>query len=84
MKSAEKDLHNIFQGEEHLAQLAGFVKCEKPNNAIYKYEGTIQIPQKQSAISLGADNLCLRGSTLRNTDYIYGCVVYQGHQTKIM
>lgn len=46
MKSAEKELHTIFQGEEHLAQLAGFVKCEKPNNAIYKYEGTIQIPQK--------------------------------------
>lgn len=35
-------------------------------------------------ISLNADNLLLRGCSLRNTDYIYGITVFQGHDTKIM
>lgn len=35
-------------------------------------------------ISLNADNLMLRGCTLRNTDYIYGITIFQGHDTKIM
>jgi magnesium-transporting ATPase (P-type) len=28
--------------------------------------------------------MLLRGSSLKNTDYIYGLVVFTGHETKIM
>jgi len=35
-------------------------------------------------ISLGADNMILRGCKLRNTEYVYGVTVYSGHDTKIM
>lgn len=35
-------------------------------------------------ISLRADNLLLRGSRIRNTEFIYGVTIYQGHDTKIM
>lgn len=35
-------------------------------------------------IALTYDNFCLRGSTLRNTNYIVGLVVYTGMDTKIM
>ena len=35
-------------------------------------------------ISLSAENLLLRGSSLRNTDWIIGVVVYTGHDTRIM
>ena len=34
--------------------------------------------------SLSAENFLLRGSILRNTAFIYGVVVYVGHNTKIM
>ena len=35
-------------------------------------------------ISLGADNMILRGCKLRNTEYVYGVTVFSGHDTKIM
>jgi len=60
------------------------LKCEPPNNAIYKFEGTCKVAQCEEEIPLGADNVLLRGSRLRNTEWIIGVVVYQGHDSKIM
>lgn len=39
IKSAEKELQSIFKDEAQLGHLGGFVRCEKPNNSIYKFEG---------------------------------------------
>jgi len=33
---------------------------------------------------LSSENLLLRGSSIKNTEWIIGVVVYAGHQTKIM
>lgn len=33
---------------------------------------------------MNAENLLLRGCMLRNTEYVYGVVVFTGHFTKIM
>jgi magnesium-transporting ATPase (P-type) len=33
---------------------------------------------------LNIDYVALRGSTLRNTDYIYGAVLFAGKDTKVM
>jgi phospholipid-transporting ATPase len=35
-------------------------------------------------IPLSIENLLLRGSSLKNTDWVIGLVVYAGHDTKIM
>lgn len=35
-------------------------------------------------VSLNVENLLLRGSSLKNTEWVLGLVVYSGHQTKIM
>lgn len=42
------------------------------------------IANKTQTFSVNPDNLLLRGSSLCNTDYVYGVVVYSGHNTKIM
>lgn len=35
-------------------------------------------------MSLSQDHLLLRGSSLRNTDWVIGVVCYTGHDTRIM
>lgn len=59
------------------------IVCEKPNNAIYKFEGYLELSNK-SKISLGAENTILRGCKLRNTECVYGLTVFTGHDSKIM
>ena len=49
-----------------------------------KFEGIVKIKGFEEPLSLSIDNLLLRGCSLRNTEYVYGMVVYQGHDTKIM
>ena len=61
----------------------GKVWCEPPNDQIYKYEGLIKTPTGQK-IPLSHENLLLRGSSLRNTDWIIGVVTYTGQDTRIM
>ena len=37
-----------------------------------------------NTVMLDEDMLLLRGSSLRNTDWVYGVAVYTGHETKVM
>jgi phospholipid-transporting ATPase len=60
--------------------------CERPNNAIYKFEGYAEgvVTKHQEKISLNNDYQVLRGMSLRNTESIYGIVTFTGHDTKVM
>ena len=42
------------------------------------------IKQISNSVPLNAENLMLRGSSLRNTEYVYGISVFTGHDTKVM
>ena len=37
-----------------------------------------------NTVALAHEHLLLRGTTLRNTEYVYGIVVFTGHETKVM
>ncbi|XP_071440396.1 phospholipid-transporting ATPase IF-like [Hetaerina americana] len=39
--------------------------------------------QSEPKVSLSIDNLLLRGARLKNTEYVYGCAVYTGQETKL-
>lgn len=58
------------------------VKCEDPNANLYSFVGTLEFEEQQCPLS--PQQLLLRDSKLRNTDYIYGVVVFTGHDTKVI
>ena len=58
------------------------VSCDGPNKDIYKLNGSIQ--KNYESVPLKNDNLLLRGMSLKNTEFVYGLVVYTGHETKLL
>eukprot|EP00172_Hildenbrandia_rubra_P002687 Plantae.Rhodophyta-Hildenbrandia_rubra.ctg3734.p1 GENE.Plantae.Rhodophyta-Hildenbrandia_rubra.ctg3734~~Plantae.Rhodophyta-Hildenbrandia_rubra.ctg3734.p1 ORF type:complete len:934 (-),score=194.79 Plantae.Rhodophyta-Hildenbrandia_rubra.ctg3734:3824-6625(-) len=57
------------------------MRAAKATPALHVFEGSLEVGGEQMA--LDSANLLLRGSILRNTEYIYGLVVYTGYDTKV-
>uniref|UniRef100_A0A8C4JR25 Phospholipid-transporting ATPase n=1 Tax=Dromaius novaehollandiae TaxID=8790 RepID=A0A8C4JR25_DRONO len=57
-----------LQSREELMKVSGRIECEGPNRPV----------------SVGPDQILLRGAQLRNTQWVLGIVVYTGHDTKLM
>ncbi|KAJ3358385.1 hypothetical protein HDU91_005236 [Kappamyces sp. JEL0680] len=67
------------------SEFHGTVQCEHPNERLLNFEGRLALakaPEDYSPLSLL--HFVPRGSVLRNTDYVYGVVIYSGLNTKIM
>ena len=62
----------------------GSIECESPNEFLYKFEGNIKFTDSSDPVGLDIDNVCMRGSSLRNTEWVYGLAIFTGHQTKVM
>lgn len=75
LAKTEDDCLNNFNG--------AVIDCEGPNEHLYKFEGNLRLPDG-ALIPIDPDQILLRGSCLRNTDWIIGICVYSGHETKIM
>ncbi|KAK7281787.1 hypothetical protein RIF29_10064 [Crotalaria pallida] len=58
------------------------VKCEDPNANLYSFVGSMEFEEQKYPLS--PQQLLLRDSKLRNTDYIYGAVIFTGHDTKVI
>jgi phospholipid-transporting ATPase len=62
--------------------LSGRVDCEPPNSRVDKFVGNIAAGAARAP--LGPDQLLLRGAQLRSTPWIFGLVVYTGHDSKLL
>ena len=82
-KMAPKELLEKTRTEEQLFALRGTLEYGVPDELLYVFEGKGSF-QGEMPVALGYDTILLRGSSLRNCEYIYGVVVYSGHETKIM
>ncbi|XP_060662163.1 phospholipid-transporting ATPase ID isoform X4 [Drosophila nasuta] len=71
-------------GDQHdlLWNFNGEIICERPNNLLNKFEGTLI--WKNQRFALDNDKILLRGCVLRNTQWCYGLVVFAGVDTKLM
>ncbi|ORX95023.1 phospholipid-translocating P-type ATPase [Basidiobolus meristosporus CBS 931.73] len=63
----------------------GRIQCESPNERLTAFEGRTIVYDRyeQSVEPLGLENLLLRGTVLKNTDYVFGVALYVGSDTKI-
>ncbi|KAL5287332.1 ATP8A1 family protein [Megaselia abdita] len=66
-----------------LLNFKGVVECELPNRHLYEFNGVLK-EEGKAGVALGADQILQRGAVLRNTSWIFGIVVYTGHDTKLM
>lgn len=73
----------------------GQIECEFPNTDLYSFNGRIELPVNLNRISvipieieahtipLMAENLMLRGSRVKNTEWVIAAAVYCGQNTKL-
>lgn len=61
------------------------VECDAPNSSLYTFQGNL-LPAGGvgDKVPLGPSSVLLRGSNLRNTEWVMGAVLYAGHDTKVM
>lgn len=68
---------------EQVSLLKGVMKTELPNNSLYTFEGTFRINDSKD-VPLDPSQILLRGAQLRNTRWIYGAVIFTGHDSKLL
>lgn len=81
-KVANKETQLLFGSDFKDSGLDCEIRCEDPNPVIYQFSGIMKIAGK--IIPLSLQQFFIRGSSLKNTNWVIGMVVYTGHESKIM
>eukprot|EP00250_Pteridium_aquilinum_P014698 c22146_g1_i1 orf=313-3942(-) len=72
-----------LEEDDEIISFHGVIRCEDPNPHLYSFIGNLEIPGDEPH-ALGPQQILLRDSKLRNTEYVYGAVIFTGHDTKVM
>ena len=70
----------VFQPDAFVT--SGLCEAEAPHGNLYQFKGRIKVGRKN--YSLDYEQMLLKGTYLRNTDWVVGLVVYTGKETRIM
>lgn len=76
------EVTSFWSSAESLKEFRAVIKCEDPNEHLYSFIGTLYFECQQ--YSLSPQQILLRDSKLKNTEYIFGVVIFTGHDTKVM
>ncbi|XP_032670766.1 probable phospholipid-transporting ATPase IF isoform X2 [Odontomachus brunneus] len=70
---------------EHIVGSEATITCQHPLADLYTFFGKLEINDGNEVANghLTVENLMLRGSRLKDTDYVVGCTVYTGQDTKL-
>ncbi|TKY64338.1 phospholipid-transporting ATPase 4 [Spatholobus suberectus] len=71
-----------LDNDEVFKDFTGTIRCEDPNPNLYTFVGNFEY--ERQVYPLDPSQILLRDSKLRNTDYIYGVVIFTGHDSKVM
>ncbi|XP_036318105.1 phospholipid-transporting ATPase ID isoform X3 [Rhagoletis pomonella] len=81
-KQCLPEITELGQRHDLLWNFNGEIICERPNNLLNKFEGTLIWRNQRYA--LDNEKILLRGCVLRNTQWCYGVVIFAGKDTKLM
>ncbi|KAI3864347.1 hypothetical protein MKW92_018131 [Papaver armeniacum] len=79
-RALEATLHLDEDGS--FAGFTGTVRCEDPNPSLYTFIGNLEYDHQTYA--LDPSQILLRDSKLRNTPFVFGVVIFTGHESKVM
>ena len=68
--------------DETFKDFRGTIKCKDPNSNLYTF--VCNFEYNEQVYPLGPSQILLRESKLRNTPYVYGVVIFAGHDSKVM
>ncbi|KAL1293214.1 hypothetical protein HN51_053864 [Arachis hypogaea] len=71
-----------LDSDETFKDFTGTIQGEDPNPSLYTFVGNFDY--ERQVYPLDPSQILLRDSKLRNTDHIYGVVIFTGHDTKVM
>ena len=83
LRYAVRQIAQAFPTREDLSRISGKFECDHPNDDLLKFVGSLEVPSSGVA-GVVNKNVVLRGSSLRNTHWIIGLIVYTGSDTKVM
>lgn len=64
--------------------LTGKIEYEPPSSSVTHCYGYIRLKKDPRAEQIGIENMILRGSVLKNTEWVFGIVLYTGHDCRLM
>ncbi|CAN7026336.1 hypothetical protein IGI04_024900 [Brassica rapa subsp. trilocularis] len=73
---------SLLNEDSDFKEFRGVVRCEDPNVNLYMFVGSLELGEERFPLSI--QQILLRDSKLRNTEYVYGAVVFTGHDTKVI
>ncbi len=84
MRTAKESTRDLAS-DHMLREFRGSVTCAAPNDELYKFDSQLRLDaaDADAAVeSLSADQLLLQATHVRNTEFVFGLVVYSGNETK--
>ena len=79
------NLKKLFRNFDVQGNPNCILEVEQPNKNIYKINGSIIFNgDMENKNYFNIKNVAIRGAKLKNTEFIYGIIIYTGNETKIM
>lgn len=68
----------------HIIAMEATITCQNPLADLYTFHGKLEINGSEGSNGhLTINNILLRGSRLKDTEYVIGCAIYTGQDTKL-
>jgi len=85
LKTAKEETQKALEPDPRrlVEQLDVAIGAEEPNGNIHDFNGNLTVGGRQ-AVSLGPQQLLMRGTVLRNTKFCIGVVIYTGPDTRMV